>query len=121
MAHVRAALAMDNALSRALGRPNREQVVTSRDSLATMLQALELVNGTTLDDILNRGAGEWIRQGEKNPRKIVERVYRSALGRGPTDSELNTAAAVVGTPPSAEGVHDLLWMVVMLPEFQLIE
>ncbi len=56
VAHVRAALAMDNALSRALGRPNREQVVTRRDTLATMLQALELVNGTTLDAVLNRGA-----------------------------------------------------------------
>jgi len=118
---VRAALAMDNPLSRALGRPNREQVVTRRDSLATMLQALELVNGTTLDDLLNRGAREWIRQGEKNPRKIVERAYRTALGRPPTESELNTAAPIVGSPPSAESVHDLLWMVVMLPEFQLIE
>ncbi len=118
---VRAALAMDDALSRALGRPNREQVVTRRDSLATMLQALELVNGTTLDDILNRGARQWMKQGENDSRKIVERAYRTALGRRPTDSERNTAAAVVGTPPSAEGVHDLLWMVVMLPEFQLIE
>jgi hypothetical protein len=119
--HVRAALAMDNALSRALGRPNREQVVTRRDSLATMLQALELVNGTTLDGILNRGAGQWIKPGDNDSRKIVERAYRTALGRRPTDSERSTAATVVGTPPSSEGVHDLLWMVVMLPEFQLIE
>jgi hypothetical protein len=119
--HVRAALAMDNALSRALGRPNREQVVTRRDSLATMLQALELVNGTTLDGILNRGAGQWIKSADNDSRKIVERAYRTALGRRPTDSEQTTAATVVGTPPSSEGVHDLLWMVVMLPEFQLIE
>jgi hypothetical protein len=119
--HVRAALAMDNALSRALGRPNREQVVTRRDSLATMLEALELVNGTTLDGVLNRGAAEWVKQGETDPRKIVERAYRTALGRRPTDSEQKTAALVVGTPPTPEGVHDLLWMVVMLPEFQLIE
>jgi hypothetical protein len=119
--HVRAALAMDNALSRALGRPNREQVVTRRDSLATMLQALELVNGTTLDNILNRGAREWIHQGEKNPQKIIERAYRTALGRRPTDNELATAAPIVGSPPSVDGVHDLLWLVVMLPEFQLID
>jgi len=118
---VRAALAMDNALSRALGRPNREQVVTRRDSLATMLQALELVNGTTLDNILNRGAREWIHQGEKNPQKIIERAYRTALGRRPTDNELATAAPIVGSPPSVDGVHDLLWLVVMLPEFQLID
>jgi hypothetical protein len=121
VSRVRAALAMDNALSRALGRPNREQVVTRRDSLATMLQALELVNGTTLDDVLTRGAKQWIKQGENDPRKIVERAYRLALGRKPTDSEATTAASIVGTPPSPDGVHDLLWLVVMLPEFQLIE
>jgi hypothetical protein len=86
-----------------------------------MLQALELVNGTTLDEVLNRGAKAWIAQKENNPRKLVERAYRAALGRRPTDKELNTAAPIVGTPPSADGVHDLLWMVVMLPEFQLIE
>jgi hypothetical protein len=118
---VRAALAMDNALSRALGRPNREQVVTRRDSLATMLQALELVNGTTLDDVLNRGGRNWIAEGDKDAGKIVERAYRTALGRLPTESERKTLVDVVGTPASAEGIHDLLWTVVMLPEFQLIE
>ena len=118
---VRAALAMDNALSRALGRPNREQVVTRRDSLATMLQALELVNGTTLDDVLNRGGRQWIADGDKDAGKVIERAYRMALGRRPSDSEQKTAAGIVGTSATAEGIHDLLWMIVMLPEFQLIE
>jgi uncharacterized protein DUF1553/uncharacterized protein DUF1549 len=118
---VRAALAMDNALSRALGRPNREQVVTRRDSLATMLQALELVNGTTLDSVLNRGGRQWIEQGHADSGKIVERAYRTALGRLPSESERKTLVEVVGAPASPEGIHDLLWTVVMLPEFQLIE
>jgi hypothetical protein len=118
---VRAALAVDNALSRALGRPNREQVVTRRDSLATMLQALELVNGTTLDRVLNRGAGQWIRDGQKDPQKIVQKAYRLAFGRSPSAAEQSRAASIVGTPVSSEGIHDLLWIVVMLPEFQLID
>jgi hypothetical protein len=118
---VRAALAMDNALSRALGRPNREQVVTRRDSLATMLQALELVNGTTLDGILNRGGQQWIADGDKDAGKIIERTYRTALGRSPSAIEQKTALGVVGVPASPDGIHDLLWMIVMLPEFQLIE
>ena len=118
---VRAALAMDNALSRALGRPNREQVVTRRDSLATMLQALELVNGTTLDDVLNRGGRQWIEQGHADAGKIVERAYRTALGRLPSAANARRLVGTVGTPPSPEGIHDLLWTVVMLPEFQLIE
>ena len=104
-----------------MGRPNREQVVTRRDSLATMLQALELVNGTTLDDVLNRGARAWMQPGQKDPRQLVERAYRLALGRGPSEAEQRTAATIVGSPSTPDGVHDLLWMVVMLPEFQLIE
>lgn len=118
---VRAALAMDNALSRSLGRPNREQVVTRRDSLATMLQALELVNGTTLDGVLNRGAKQWIKEGEKDPQRIVEKIYRLAVGRSPSQTEQRTAASIVGAPPTIDGMHDLLWIVVMQPEFQLIE
>ena len=121
VAQVRAALAMDNALSRALGRPNREQVVTRRDTLATMLQALELVNGTTLDAVLNRGARRWMKDGQHDPLSIVERAYRLAIGRSPSTAEKSTAASIVGTQPTVDGIHDLLWVVVMLPEFQLID
>jgi len=121
VAQVRAALAMDNALSRALGRPNREQVVTRRDTLATMLQALELVNGTTLDAVLNRGARRWIKEGRHEPSSIVERAYRLAIGRNPSAAEESTAASIVGAQPTVDGIHDLLWVVVMLPEFQLID
>jgi Protein of unknown function (DUF1549)/Protein of unknown function (DUF1553) len=120
VAHVRAALAMENALSRALGRPNREQVVTRRDSLATMLQALELVNGTTLDAVLNRGARQWMKDGH-GPPQIVERAYRLAIGRSPSTAEKGTAASILGAHPTVDGLHDLLWVVVMLPDFQLIE
>ncbi|MDQ6706769.1 MAG: DUF1553 domain-containing protein, partial [Acidobacteriota bacterium] len=43
-------------LSRALGRPIRDQVFTTRNPEATTLQALELVNGDTLGLMLRRGA-----------------------------------------------------------------
>lgn len=43
-------------LSRALGRPIRDQVFTTRNPEATMLQALELVNGDTMSVMLRRGA-----------------------------------------------------------------
>jgi hypothetical protein len=118
---VRAALLMEGALSRALGRPNREQVVTRRDTLATMLQALELTNGTTLDAILKTGAERWIAEHASDPQALITRAYRISLGREPTTAESRTAAEVVGTPPSAEGMDDFLWMLVMLPEFQLID
>ena len=53
---VRAALVNADPLMTALGRPNREQVVTMRASAATTLQSLELSNGATLADALHRGA-----------------------------------------------------------------
>ena len=53
---IRAALVAADPLMVALARPNREQVVTTRPSTATTLQALELTNGETLADVLKRGA-----------------------------------------------------------------
>lgn len=43
-------------LSLALGRPIRDQVFTTRDNRPTTFQALELVNGATLEATLRRGA-----------------------------------------------------------------
>ena len=54
--HIRAALVAADPLTTALGRPNREQVVTVRSTAATTLQGLELTNGETLAHILERGA-----------------------------------------------------------------
>lgn len=43
-------------LGRALGRPIRDQVVTTRLTAPTTLSSLELVNGSTLASLLRRGA-----------------------------------------------------------------
>lgn len=45
-----------SALSRAMGRPIRDQVYTTRNEQPTTFQALELVNGQTLTTLLRRGA-----------------------------------------------------------------
>ena len=45
-----------SSLTRALGRPIRDQVYSVRDTQPTTLQALELVNGEPLTHWLNRGA-----------------------------------------------------------------
>src|SRR5207247_1958951 len=55
-AGARAALVNADPLLVALGRSNREQVVTDRPKTATTLQALELTNGTPLSTLLERGA-----------------------------------------------------------------
>ncbi|HEY2838284.1 MAG TPA: DUF1549 domain-containing protein [Pirellulales bacterium] len=116
---VRAALATADPLITAMGRPNREQVVTSRPPAATTLEALELTNGQTLDETLKRGAARLLLD-KPTPDALLDTVYAKALGRKPTDAERRTAQQVLGQPMTREGVEDLLWIVTMLPEFQLI-
>lgn len=118
---VRAALAFDDPLLAALGRTNREQVVTRRESLATTLQALELTNGATLDDTLKRGARRWFEKTGRDPEALARQVFLIALGRESVARELTAARDLIGAPASPEGVQDLLWTVFMLPEFQLIQ
>jgi hypothetical protein len=116
---VRAALVAADPLMVALGRPNREQVVTTRASAATTLQALELTNGKTLADVLRKGAANLLQENDSGPA-LVRSIYEEAMGRNPTRGELTLAEGVVGDKPTREGVEDFLWAMVMLPEFQLI-
>lgn len=118
---VRAALVNADALMRSLGRPNREQVVTTRPDQLTTLQALDLSNGALLTDLLNRGAAHLLRTHAKSDADtLIEDVYQRALCRRPMPEERATARELVGTPTTANGVADLLWAVLMLPEFQLL-
>ncbi len=103
-------------------RPDREQVVTHRESVATTLQALELTNGARLAGMLEHGAAYWLsRTGSTAPDKLIDAIYRAGLGRAPTTAELAAGRELVGSPMTKAGVEDLLWVVVMLPEFQLID
>lgn len=115
----RAALCTADPLTTALGRTNREQVMTDRDSVATTLQALEMSNGNTLATMLNKAAAKLATEGTAGDA-LADRLFARALGRKPTDGERRTAAELVGTPPTADGVEDLLWVIAMLPEFQLV-
>ncbi len=118
---VRASLVNSDPLMRSLGRPNREQVVTTRGDVLTTLQALDLSNGQTLTDLAARGAANLVKTSPKaSADELSGIVYERSLGRKPTAAEAETARALVGAPATVEGLADLLWSVFMLPEFQLI-
>jgi hypothetical protein len=107
---------------RSLGRPNREQVVPTRGDVLTTLQALDLSNGSVLAETLQRGAANMLRdKSAADAKEVVNQLYLAALSRLPTPDELATAAALAGSPPTSDGLADLLWAVFMLPEFQLIQ
>ena len=57
--------------------------------------------------------------------ETVDRVFMHALGRAPSPVERRLAASAIADPAragraSAEGLADLLWALLMKPEFQLI-
>ena len=73
-------------LSRALGRPIRDQVHSVRPVQATTLQALELVNGELLTRWLMRGArrliGELPAEPASMPRSCTRAAQRALPLRG---------------------------------------
>lgn len=117
---VRAWRVSADPLTRALGRPNREQTVTRRPEEFTRLQGLELTNGVTLAQTLTRGAETLLREAWATPDALIDIVYRRAIQRPPTTEERTLAQEMVGDELTAEGVEDLLWSVALHPEFQLI-
>ncbi len=117
---VRASLVGADPLTVALGRPNRDLVVTTRPTAATTLQALEMTNGETLADVLKRGSQNLLSEPAAGPDRLIPVLYEKALGRQPTTTEIQFARELLGQPVQPAGVEDLLWAVTMLPEFQLI-
>jgi hypothetical protein len=117
----RAALVASDLLMRSLGRPNREQVVSERPTVLTTLQALDLSNSELLADTLRRGGPHIVeRFAGKDAGSIITWLYESTLSRPPTKEEMSTATELLGSPPTAHGIEDLVWAQIMLPEFQLV-
>jgi hypothetical protein len=116
---VRASLVKNDGFLTALGRPNRENVLTGRATEANLLQALELTNGEQFNKVLEFGAKKWRKQC-KTSQELIHSVYKKALGREPEPDEAQVALNVLGPSPQDEAVEDFLWAVMLLPEFQLI-
>lgn len=119
-AMVRASLVKSDLLQRSLGRPNREQIVSMRPNDLTTLEAMDLNNGRILDGWLARGAGHLLARNFESADALTRWLYGYALSREPTRGELALARDALGEKPDARRVQDLLWAVLMLPEFQLV-
>jgi len=70
-----------------------------------------------LTDLLTRGAAARLKMHKGGAGRLIMDIYQEALVREPTPAERTTAGKIVGDPMTADGVADLLWIVVMLPEF----
>ncbi|MEY3393911.1 MAG: hypothetical protein RL346_147 [Verrucomicrobiota bacterium] len=112
---IRTAFTQRDALQAVLGRPNREQIVSSRPTQLTTLEAINLANGPEFAALITEGAVEISKLG--SPEKMIQHVYSRGLSRVPTTSEKDVALQMLGEHPNAEQVQDFLWSVFMLPEF----
>lgn len=112
---IRTAFAQRDSLQAVLGRPTRDQVVTSRPDQLTTLEAINLANGPELAGLISEGAKKIGKISD--PKSWVTQIYEASLSRKPTKSEMDVALILLGTDSQPEQVEDLLWSIFMLPEF----
>ena len=117
---VRASLIKSTYLMRALGRPNRDQIVTSRPNELTTLEAINLANGQELNNAVAVGAKRWWSQYSESPDALIEDLFVAMLARGPSEAERIAARQLLSEGSIEQAVADLMWSLAMLPEFQLI-
>ncbi len=123
---VRASLVKADPLMRSLGRPNRDQIVSMRPTELTTLEAMDLSNGQTLADWLEQGASKWNNrlgnsEGQfKSHEDLLDSLFVHALCRHPRTEELQTIREMIGPTLELTELQDILWSVVMLPEFQYL-
>ncbi len=112
---VRAALVPADSLMRVLGRPNREQVVTTRPTELSTLQALTLTTGSSLSPLIEKIKQQMQTRSTKDAwpdQRLFRDLFRRSLTREPSDEELRL---LMGSD-----WEDAIWIVLMLPEFQFV-
>jgi hypothetical protein len=112
---IRTAFAQRDSLQAVLGRPTRDQVVTSRPDQLTTLEAINLANGPELAGLISEGAKKIGKISDS--KSWVTQIYQASLSRKPTKLEMDVALILLGTDSQPEQVEDLLWSIFMLPEF----
>lgn len=117
---VRASLLQSDFLMRSLGRPNRDQIVSSRPNELTTLEAIDLANNDVLATALSRGGTILADRNWPDDDALIDYTFRSTLTRNPTSAERQTLHDLFGEDVSAEKIVDLLWALCMTPEFLLV-
>ena len=96
------------------GRPERQtSCECERRSDVSLVQALNLLNGSTIADAIADPEGRISKLilGGAADRKLVEEIYLAALNRSPEGNELDLALTYLGKGGAAraERAQDLMW------------
>ena len=115
---------LHKSFQRALGQSDRLNILTTRENKASRMQALEVAYGSYLHQLLYEELNLALLQKRypdtTSSAEWVERLYRITLGRKPGPEELRIASESLGAVPNTEGLANLIWVLLALPEFQLI-
>jgi hypothetical protein len=109
-----------SALQEALGRPDRNNVTTSRDTDASTLQALQIMTGPELGGVLDKMAAKLLAT-KLSSKELAGLIYARAYGRDLSPGEATVADEVLGRNPTAAAIADYLWLVIAVPEFQVLD
>jgi hypothetical protein len=109
-----------SALQEALGRPDRNNVMTVREQDASTLQALQILTGPELGGVVDKLSAKLVAK-ESTVDGLTKLVWSRAYDRAPTNDESKLAADVLGEKPTAATTADLLWLVIATPEFQVLD
>lgn len=112
----------------AFGRPRRENTCScERSDEPSMTQALQLANGSVLDDKLraDNGAVARLAASDLPDAAVLEHLYLAALSRPPTEAERTRLLPELATPTDAadpkqarrQAIEDLFWAVLTSKEF----
>lgn len=116
---VRAALVKQDDFMKTLGRPVRENVTSQRSTTSTLLQSLLLTNSALFHDKIHEAAKVWLATGQ-SPIDAAADLYEQALGRQPSKREKRILRKQLNSTNPEEFLEDVIWSIVLLPEFQLI-
>lgn len=102
-----------------LGRPKREQVATERNDVASTVQALELTNGEEFSALIQEAVLS-LRKSSRPNEQYVRNLYQQLLLREPSPEEMALALGYAEGADPQQAMSDILWALLVSPEFQLI-
>jgi hypothetical protein len=100
------------------GRPKRMSACEcERTSNITLSHALNMINGLTISDAINRPDNKLAKliESTNDDKKVIEQIYLACLNRLPTEKEVEAVAFAKG--PRLEMAQDLMWALINSPAF----
>ena len=109
-----------SSFQEALGRPDRNNVTTIREIDPSTLQSLQILTGPDLGGALNKMATT-LTAKKLATNNLAMTIHQRAFGRAISPGELKIAENMLTATPTAATVADYLWLIVALPEFQILD